>query len=263
MKSLERQVDETGAAAGAHGESGGGDQSPITNHQSRLVREAPIALIELKALGKTYHSGEVPVEVLKGVSLQIHEGEFVALMGQSGSGKTTLMNILGCLDRPSTGQYLFAGRDVSRLEPDDLALLRRDTFGFVFQRYNLLANSTALENVVIPAVYAGVPHEDRVARAADLLATLGLADRSDHRPTQLSGGQQQRVSIARALMNGGRVILADEPTGALDSRSGAEVMGLLHDLHRQGPHHHSHHTRCERRRGSGPGNPDQGRADRL
>jgi macrolide transport system ATP-binding/permease protein len=198
------------------------------------VREAPIVLIELKALGKTYHSGDVPVEVLKGVSLQIHEGEFVALMGQSGSGKSTLMNILGCLDRPSTGQYLFAGRDVSRLPPDDLALLRRDTFGFVFQRYNLLANSTALENVVIPAVYAGLPHEDRVARAADLLATLGLAERSGHRPTQLSGGQQQRVSIARALMNGGRVILADEPTGALDSRSGAEVMGLLHELHRKG-----------------------------
>jgi macrolide transport system ATP-binding/permease protein len=176
----------------------------------------------------------VPVEVLKGVSLEIHEGEFIALMGQSGSGKTTLMNILGCLDRPSTGQYVFAGRDVSQLDPDELALLRRDTFGFVFQRYNLLANSTALENVVIPAVYAGVPQKDRVARAADLLAALGMSDRVEHRPTQLSGGQQQRVSIARALMNGGRVILADEPTGALDSKSGAEVMGLLHDLHRKG-----------------------------
>ena len=137
----------------------------MTDHESRITNHACSApLIELKALGKTYHSGDVPVEVLKGVSLEIHEGEFVALMGQSGSGKTTLMNILGCLDRPSTGQYLFAGRDVSRLEPDELALLRRDTFGFVFQRYNLLANSTALENVVIPAVYAGVPHKDRVER---------------------------------------------------------------------------------------------------
>jgi len=206
---------------------------PLSSHESRVTSHES-TLIELKRLGKTYHSGDVPVEVLKGVSLEIHEGEFIALMGQSGSGKTTLMNILGCLDRPSTGQYVFAGRDVSQLDPDELALLRRDTFGFVFQRYNLLANSTALENVVIPAVYAGVPQKDRVARAADLLAALGMSDRVEHRPTQLSGGQQQRVSIARALMNGGRVILADEPTGALDSKSGAEVMGLLHDLHRKG-----------------------------
>src|SRR5688572_16510240 len=155
-------------------------------------------------------------------------------MGQSGSGKTTLMNILGCLDRPTAGQYLFDGRDVSGLGPDELALLRRDTFGFVFQRYNLLANATALENVEIPAVYAGVPRAGRMERASGLLASLGLDDRMHHTPTQLSGGQQQRVSIARALMNGGRVILADEPTGALDSRSGAEVMELLHDLHRKG-----------------------------
>jgi macrolide transport system ATP-binding/permease protein len=204
------------------------DSSPITHHPSR------IPLIELKSLGKIYESGGLPVDALKDVNLEIHEGEFVALMGQSGSGKTTLMNILGCLDRPSTGQYLFAGRDVSAFEPDQLALLRRDTFGFVFQRYNLLPNATALENVVIPAVYAGVPHKGRVARGAELLAALGLSERVDYRPTQLSGGQQQRVSIARALMNGGRVILADEPTGALDSKSGAEVMGLLHDLHRKG-----------------------------
>jgi macrolide transport system ATP-binding/permease protein len=196
--------------------------------------EPSSALIELRDLGKTYLSGGLPVEVLKEVSLQIREGEFVALMGQSGSGKTTLMNILGCLDRPTTGQYLFAGNDVSQLEPDELALLRRDTFGFVFQRYNLLPNATALENVVIPAVYAGMPHKDRAERAAELLGTLGLSERTGYRPTQLSGGQQQRVSIARALMNGGRVILADEPTGALDSKSGAEVMALLHDLHRKG-----------------------------
>jgi macrolide transport system ATP-binding/permease protein len=191
-------------------------------------------LIELRELGKTFLSGGVPVEVLHGVSLSIHEGEFVALMGQSGSGKTTLMNILGCLDRPTAGRYLFDGTDVAARGPDELALLRRDTFGFVFQRYNLLANATALENVEIPAVYAGVPRGGRNERASGLLASLGLDDRMHHRPTQLSGGQQQRVSIARALMNGGRVILADEPTGALDSRSGAEVMGLLHELHRKG-----------------------------
>ena len=191
-------------------------------------------LIELRDLGKTFLSGGQPVEVLREVSLAIHEGEFVALMGQSGSGKTTLMNILGCLDRPTVGQYLFDGRDVSALGPDELALLRRDTFGFVFQRYNLLANATALENVEIPAVYAGVSRVGRIERASGLLGSLGLDDRMHHTPTQLSGGQQQRVSIARALMNGGRVILADEPTGALDSRSGAEVMELLHELHRKG-----------------------------
>jgi macrolide transport system ATP-binding/permease protein len=198
------------------------------------VNAASRPLIELRDLGKTYVTGGLSVEVLRGVSLTINEGEFIALMGQSGSGKTTLMNILGCLDRPTAGQYLFAGEDVSRLDADELALLRRDTFGFVFQRYNLLATATALENVEIPAIYAGVPASGRAARASDLLASLGLDDRLHHTPAQLSGGQQQRVSIARALMNGGRVILADEPTGALDSRSGAEVMGLLHELHRKG-----------------------------
>ena len=191
-------------------------------------------LIELIDLGKTYDSGGAPVEVLRGVTLSIHEGEFLALMGQSGSGKTTLMNIMGCLDRPTAGQYLFEGRDVAELDSDQLALLRRDTFGFVFQRYNLLANASALENVEIPAVYAGVSRDGRIERASGLLGSLGLEDRTHHRPSQLSGGQQQRVSIARALMNGGRVILADEPTGALDSKSGKEVMELLHELHRKG-----------------------------
>ena len=191
-------------------------------------------LIKLLDLGKTYDSGGAPVEVLRGVTLSIHEGEFLALMGQSGSGKTTLMNILGCLDRPTAGQYLFEGRDVAALDSDELALLRRDTFGFVFQRYNLLANASALENVEIPAVYAGVSRDGRIERASGLLGSLGLEDRTHHLPSQLSGGQQQRVSIARALMNGGRVILADEPTGALDSKSGKEVMELLHGLHRKG-----------------------------
>jgi len=191
-------------------------------------------LIELRDLIKTFHSDGLAVEILHGITLKIYEGEFVAIMGQSGSGKTTLMNILGCLDRPSTGFYLFAGQDVSRLQPDDLALLRRNTFGFIFQRYNLIATETATENVEIPAIYAGLSRRERIRRAQDLLGTLGMDDRLDYRPTQLSGGQQQRVSIARALMNGGRVILADEPTGALDSKSGAEVLALLKDLHRRG-----------------------------
>ncbi|HEX6828441.1 MAG TPA: MacB family efflux pump subunit [Burkholderiales bacterium] len=191
-------------------------------------------LIELHELTKTYESGGLAVEVLHGISLAIHEGEFLALMGQSGSGKTTLMNLLGCLDRPSTGKYLFAGRDISSLDSDSLAELRSTAFGFIFQRYNLIATETATENVEIPAIYAGVPQTQRLERARSLLAQLGLHDRLDYRPTQLSGGQQQRVSIARALMNGGRVILADEPTGALDSKSGAEVMAQLHSLHDQG-----------------------------
>ncbi len=192
-------------------------------------------LIELVDLRKTYVTGEtVAVEVLRGVSLTIRAGEFVAIMGQSGSGKSTLMNILGCLDKPTGGSYRFAGRDVAELSRDDLARLRRDAFGFVFQQYNLIPTVTAAENVEIPATYAGLDRDKRQARAAGLLTRLGLGDRIDHRPSQLSGGQQQRVSIARALMNGGRIILADEPTGALDSATGAEVMTLLADLAEQG-----------------------------
>ena len=192
-------------------------------------------LIELKDIWKTYVTGgEVRVDALRGVSLSIYPGEFVAIMGASGSGKSTLMNILGCLDRPSDGAYYFAGQDVSKLDADALAFLRREAFGFVFQSYNLLANATAEENVEIPAIYAGLSHEERRQRASQLLETLGLGDRLTHRPSQLSGGQQQRVSIARALMNGGQIILADEPTGALDSKSGAEVMTLLEDLAAEG-----------------------------
>jgi macrolide transport system ATP-binding/permease protein len=191
-------------------------------------------LISLGKVTKTYRNGELAVEVLHGIDLDIHPGEFVAIMGASGSGKSTLMNILGCLDRPTTGRYEFMGRDVSSFDRDELAELRREAFGFVFQSYNLLGNGTAAENVEVPAVYAGLPPAERHARANELLARLGLAERGHHRPNQLSGGQQQRVSIARALMNGGRVILADEPTGALDSRSGAEVMALLEDLSAKG-----------------------------
>ena len=191
-------------------------------------------LIALKGVTKTYRNGDLAVEVLHGIDLEIFPGELVAIMGASGSGKSTLMNILGCLDRPSTGSYRFMGRDVSGLDRDELAELRREAFGFVFQSYNLIATGTATDNVEVPAVYAGVPPHDRHARATELLAMLGLAERGHHRPNQLSGGQQQRVSIARALMNGGRVILADEPTGALDSKSGADVMRLLKDLSAQG-----------------------------
>ncbi|WP_332674364.1 MacB family efflux pump subunit [Aromatoleum sp.] len=193
-----------------------------------------VPLIELSGITKTFRSGELAVEVLHGIDLTILPGEFVAIVGTSGSGKSTLMNILGCLDRPTTGRYRFLGRDVAGFDRDDLGRLRRETFGFVFQSYNLIGGSTARENVEVPAVYSGMPPAERHARATELLTALGLGERTGHRPNQLSGGQQQRVSIARALMNGGRVILADEPTGALDSKSGAEVMQLLHKLSADG-----------------------------
>ena len=191
-------------------------------------------MIQLRGLCKTYCLAEQDVAVLTDVTLDIHEGEFVAIVGPSGSGKTTLMNLIGCLDTPTSGAYRFDDEDVTELDSDGLAVLRRESMGFVFQRYNLLGNASAAENVEIPAVYAGVAAVQRRERARELLTTLGLADRLEHRPSQLSGGQQQRVCIARALMNGGRLILADEPTGALDSRSGAEVMALLHRLNAQG-----------------------------
>jgi macrolide transport system ATP-binding/permease protein len=192
-------------------------------------------LIDLRDIRKSYGGGDSPrVDVLRGVDLQIHPGEFVAVVGASGSGKSTLMNILGCLDRPSSGQYLFAGQDVAGLDGDELAWLRREAFGFVFQGYHLIPSGSAQENVEMPAIYAGTPAAQRHARAAALLTRLGLGSRTGNRPHQLSGGQQQRVSIARALMNGGHIILADEPTGALDSQSGAQVMTLLDELAGQG-----------------------------
>lgn len=191
-------------------------------------------LIKLTGVTKTFQSGELATRVLHGIDLEIYPGEFVAIMGQSGSGKSTLMNILGCLDKPSTGEYYFSGKNVSVFDADELAQLRREAFGFVFQSYNLLAGATACENVEMPATYSGMPPEERRARASELLGSLGLFARLDHRPNQLSGGQQQRVSIARALMNGGQIILADEPTGALDSNSGKEVMKLLKNLSEQG-----------------------------
>lgn len=191
-------------------------------------------LIEITDLYRTFKSGESEVDILKGINLTIMPGEFVAIIGASGSGKSTLMNLIGCLDRPSKGRYLFKGIDVASLDADQLAAIRRDAFGFVFQSYNLLAGESAKANVEVPAVYAGSPATVRHERAEALLKRLGLADRMEHKPNQLSGGQQQRVSIARALMNGGEVILADEPTGALDSQTGEEVMKLFADLSRQG-----------------------------
>ncbi|MCF5670613.1 ATP-binding cassette domain-containing protein, partial [Pseudomonas syringae] len=192
-------------------------------------------LIDLRNIRKSYGGGDSPlVNVLRGIDLSIHAGEFVAIVGASGSGKSTLMNILGCLDRPTSGKYLFAGENVAELGSDELAWLRREAFGFVFQGYHLIPSGSAQENVEMPAIYAGTPAAERHARAAALLDRLGLASRTGNRPHQLSGGQQQRVSIARALMNGGHIILADEPTGALDSHSGAEVMTLLDELASQG-----------------------------
>jgi macrolide transport system ATP-binding/permease protein len=191
-------------------------------------------LISLRGLTRRFASGADSVTVLDDINLDIEAGEMIAIIGASGSGKSTLMNILGCLDRASEGTYSFAGRDISRLGPDELAELRREHFGFIFQRYQLLSDLNAVENAAMPAIYAGIDTGVRNKRAADLLTRLGLGDRLKNRPGALSGGQQQRVSVARALMNGGEVILADEPTGALDSKSGADLMGLLKELHGEG-----------------------------
>jgi macrolide transport system ATP-binding/permease protein len=191
-------------------------------------------LLSFRGVGKRYPSGAGEVVALDGIDLDIHAGEFVAIIGQSGSGKSTLMHILGCLDRPTRGTYTVRGIAVHEVDADGLASLRRDVFGFVFQRYNLISTLTAAENVELPAIYAGSTQDHREERADGLLDQLGLGDRGHHRPGQLSGGQQQRVSIARALMNDPAVILADEPTGALDSRSGAEVLDMLEALNGEG-----------------------------
>ncbi|MEL4073112.1 MacB family efflux pump subunit [Ochrobactrum sp. GPK 3] len=193
-----------------------------------------VPLISLKGVYRRYSSGNHFITVLNHIDLTIHRGEMVAIMGASGSGKTTLMNILGCLDRPSEGTYLISGHVTSDLEPDELARLRREHFGFIFQRYHLLGELDALGNVEVPAIYAGRDREERRQRAFEILRRLGMEERTRHKPNQLSGGQQQRVSIARALINGADVILADEPTGALDSHSGEEVLEILQQLNRDG-----------------------------
>jgi putative ABC transport system ATP-binding protein len=191
-------------------------------------------LLRLEDVTKVYRMGDVEVQALRGVSFTIAEGAFVAIMGASGSGKSTLMNIIGCLDRPTTGRYLLAGREVSLMTRSQLAEVRNQDLGFVFQNFNLLARTSALENVELPLVYAGVPGRDRRIRAAEALGRVGLGDRLGHHPTQMSGGQQQRVAIARALVTRPRVILADEPTGNLDSTTAAEIMGLFQALWREG-----------------------------
>lgn len=188
-------------------------------------------LLEISGLVRRFVIGGQEIPVLKAIDLVIKSGEMVAIVGASGSGKSTLMNILGCLDRPTEGSYRVNGRETGKLDSNELARLRREYFGFIFQKYHLMPHLTAAQNVEIPSVYAGMNKKGRRTRANELLARLGLAERMDHRPNQLSGGQQQRVSIARALMNGGDVILADEPTGALDSKSGKEMMDILHELH--------------------------------
>jgi putative ABC transport system ATP-binding protein len=190
-----------------------------------MATSAP--LIEITDVTKTYRMGEVEVEALRGVSVDVDAGEFVAVMGPSGSGKSTLLNILGCFDRPTRGRYRLAGEDVSELGPDALAETRNRTLGFVFQSFNLLSRTTALENVELPLVYAGVHPRTRRERAMAALERVGLGERLHHHPSQLSGGQQQRVAIARALVNGPRLVLADEPTGNLDSRASDEMMALL------------------------------------
>jgi len=192
------------------------------------------ALIELSSVWRVYDTGRVAVEALRGVDLTVGEGEFLAIVGPSGSGKSTLMHIVGCLDRPTSGRYLLDGSPVEELGDDELAAVRSRAIGFVFQSYNLLPRTTALENVATPLLYQGVGRAERTRRAREALLRLGLGDRLDHQPGELSGGQQQRVAIARALVTQPRLLLADEPTGNLDSASGAEVLSLLGDLHGAG-----------------------------
>ncbi|NBS47020.1 MAG: ABC transporter ATP-binding protein [Betaproteobacteria bacterium] len=193
-----------------------------------------MALIEARGLTKTYVMGDQTVHALRGVSLDIEEGAFVAIMGASGSGKSTLMNILGCLDLPTAGEYRLAGEAVQDMAGDQLASIRNRRIGFVFQQFNLLPRTSALENVELPMVYAGVKSQPRRERALAALAKVGLGERAMHTPSELSGGQQQRVAIARALVNSPQMILADEPTGALDSRTSDDIMRLLSDLNAQG-----------------------------
>ncbi len=197
-------------------------------------RPEEVPLLEVKGVHKTYFMDGVNVRALRGVDIEIITGEFTAIMGASGSGKSTLMNILGCLDRPTRGKYLIGGEDVSHFPRDELARVRNRKIGFVFQGFNLLSRTSALENVEMPMVYSGIHSAERQSRAFDALASVGLKGREHHHPNQLSGGQQQRVAIARALVNNPAVILADEPTGNLDSRSSLEIMGLFQQLNRKG-----------------------------
>jgi putative ABC transport system ATP-binding protein len=191
-------------------------------------------MIILEKITKYYAIGETDIPILKGIDLQIETGEYVSIMGASGSGKSTLMNIIGCLDRPTQGTYLLENRDLTTLNKDELAYIRNQRIGFIFQQFNLLSRATALENVMVPMIYAGIPKSERLSRAEAALADVGLGDRLFSRPSQLSGGQQQRVAIARALVNQPALLLADEPTGALDTQTSQEVMSLFRGLNDQG-----------------------------
>ncbi len=209
-------------------------------------------MIELSNITKSYHMGDMDLNVLNGISLSVRQGELIAIMGPSGSGKSTLMNILGCLDRPTSGTYELENRDIGTLSDDELAAVRNSKLGFVFQTFNLLPRFSALKNVEVPLIYSGVPAKLRKERAVPLLQKVGLGDRMDHKPTELSGGQQQRVAIARALVNNPQVLLADEPTGNLDSHSGEDILNILTGLNNQGvtviivTHDHNVAVRCRR-----------------
>ena len=204
---------------------------PTVEPSQKLVDAKPV--IRLENVYKTYDLGEMQVQALRGVSLEVYEGEFVAVMGPSGSGKSTVMNILGCLDRPTRGRYYLDGVDVSGMSKTELARIRNRKLGFVFQQFNLLSRTSALENVELPTVYAGISQEERTKRAMESLTRVGLADRAGHHPSQLSGGQQQRVAIARGLVNRPSILLADEPTGNLDSRTSVEIMEILQTLNNE------------------------------
>src|SRR3989449_5293845 len=198
------------------------------------IRPVGPVVIDIESITKDYVMGEETVHALRGVSLQIHSNEYIAIMGPSGSGKSTLMNMLGCLDTPTSGRYEFNGKSVAEMDDDELAAVRNREIGFVFQTFNLLPRSTSLRNVELPLIYAGIEPERREARATQVVADVGLGDRIHHKPNELSGGQRQRVAIARALVNGPSIILADEPTGNLDSKTGEEIMGLFEDLYQRG-----------------------------
>ncbi len=191
-------------------------------------------VIKIRGIIRDFQLGSETVHVLKGIDLDIERGEYVAIMGPSGSGKSTLMNLLGCLDTPTAGTYILNGNDVSQMSDDELADIRNTEIGFVFQTFNLLPRTTALDNVALPMIYAGASKKNRVARAEEVLTDVGLADRMDHKPNQLSGGQRQRVAVGRALVNKPSIILADEPTGNLDSKTGFEIMGLFDEIHKAG-----------------------------